>query len=117
MLCRTLGFSPDSTKLLTGSDDGHMKLYAISISNATLLGSMSGHVSWVISVSFSPDNEHLVSGSSDGCVKVWEVSTRQCVHTFKEHQDQVWGVKLNHSGDRLVSVSDDRTINVYAIPV
>ena len=92
-----------------------MKLY--DISNASLLGSMSGHVSWVISVSFSPDNEHLVSGSSDGCVKVWEVNTRQCVHTFSEHQDQVWGVKLNHTGDRLVSVSDDRTINVYAIPV
>ena len=86
LLSRSLDFSPDSTKLLTGSDDGHMKLY--DISNASLLGSMSGHVSWVISVSFSPDNEHLVSGSSDGCVKGWEVSSRQCTHTFKEHQDQ-----------------------------
>ena len=63
-----LHFSPDSSKLLTGSDDGHMKLY--DISNATQLGTMSGHTSWVISVHFSPDNEHFVSGSSDGTVKV-----------------------------------------------
>ena len=40
MPIRSLSFSPDSTKLLTGSDDGHIKLY--DISHATLLGTMSG---------------------------------------------------------------------------
>ena len=27
--------------------------------------------------------------SSDGQVKVWEVATKQCLHTFTEHSDQV----------------------------
>ncbi len=29
------------------------------------------------------------SSSSDKTVKVWDASTRQCVHTFKDHSDQV----------------------------
>ena len=45
------------------------------------------------------------------------MSTKQCVHTFKEHGDQVWSVRFNHNGDKLLSVSDDKTINVYSIPV
>ena len=81
---RSLAFSPDSTKLvsdsqdmtqrqlcfiqLTGSDDGHIKLY--DVVHATVLATMSGHTSWVLSVAFSPETEHFVSGSSDGCVKV-----------------------------------------------
>ena len=45
------------------------------------------------------------------------MSTKQCVHTFKEHSDQVWAVKFNTIGDKLLSVSDDKTINVYSIPI
>ena len=71
----------------------------------------------MISVHFCPDNEHFVSGSSDGTVKVWEAASKQCVHTFKEHGDQVWAVKFNTTGERLLSVSDDKVINVYSIPI
>ena len=59
MPIRSLTFSPDSQKLLTGSDDGHMKIYDVSHGN--LVATLSGHTSWVLSVAFSPDNEHFVS--------------------------------------------------------
>ena len=54
-----------------------------------LVGTLSGHTSWVLSVAFSPDNEHFVSSSADHTVRIWEGSTRQCIHTFSEHSDQV----------------------------
>ena len=55
-----------------------------------LVGTLSGHTSWVLSVAYSPDNEHFVSSSADHTVRVWKGSTRQCIHTFSEHTDQVY---------------------------
>lgn len=54
-----------------------------------MAGTLSGHASWVLSVAFSPDGKNFVSSSSDKTVKVWEVATKQCIHTFTEHADQV----------------------------
>lgn len=59
-----------------------------------MVGTLSGHASWVLSVAFSPDNQHFASGSSDHTVRIWESSSRQCLHVFNEHTDQV-RVKLN----------------------
>lgn len=87
MPIRSLSFSPDSMFLLTASDDGHLKLY--DVQQADVVGTLSGHASWVLSAAFSPDGKHFVSGSSDKTVKVWEVATKKCIHTFSEHQDQV----------------------------
>ena len=84
--------------------------------NAKITGTLCGHGSWVLSVAFSSDNLHIVSGSSDRTVKVWNKERMKCVHTFYEHQDQVWGVKYNPTATNIVSVSEDRSINIYEVP-
>lgn len=112
MSVRSLCFSPDSQMLLTASDDGHMKIY--DVAHSDIAGTLSGHASWVLCVSFSEDGKHFTSSSSDKTVKIWDVAERKCVHTFNEHKDQVWGVK--YSKDRVVSVSEDRSINLYDCP-
>lgn len=70
----------------------------------------------MLSVDFAPDGTHFVSSSSDKSVKVWELSSKQCVHTFNEHSDQVWGVKYNPDSNKIMSVSEDRNINIYDCP-
>ena len=59
MPIRSLTFSPNSQRLLTASDDCHMKIYEVAHGN--LAGTLSGHTSWVLSVAYSPDNEHFAS--------------------------------------------------------
>jgi len=74
-----------------------------------------------------------VSGSADNTVKLWALQDRQCIHTFTEHTDQVcfltsgkfkqfdnlflcsqvWGVKFSSDGKKILSVSEDKTINIY----
>ncbi len=39
-----------------------------------VIGTLSGHPSWVYSVAFSPDGKTLASGSSDTTIKLWDVS-------------------------------------------
>ena len=60
---------------------------------------------------------HLLSlSSSDKTVKVWELRNRDALHTFSEHNDQVFGVDYNHDGKLLASVSGDRSLIVYECP-
>ncbi|XP_015606734.1 WD repeat-containing protein 61 [Cephus cinctus] len=115
MPIRSLCFSPDSQLLLTASDDGHMKLY--DVKDANVAGTMSGHASWVLGVALSPDGQTFASSSSDHTVKIWELAQRQCLHTFNDHTDQVWMVKYHpEKKNMLVSVSEDKSINLYECP-
>jgi len=116
MPIRSLCFSPDSQLLLTASDDGHMKLY--DVKDANVAGTLSGHASWVLGVAFAPDGKKFASSSSDHTVKIWELAQRQCLHTFNDHADQVWSVKYHpEKNNMLVSVSEDKSINLYEYPL
>lgn len=76
---RTLGFGPvlsvawsrDGKYLAVGSKDAGVHLIATTWQ---VIGTLSGHTSWVYSVAFSPDGTTLASGSSDTTIKLWDVS-------------------------------------------
>lgn len=83
-----------------------------------MAGTLSGHASWVLGVAFAPDGKKFASSSSDHTVKIWELAQRQCLHTFSDHADQVWSVKYHPSRNNiLVSVSEDKSINLYEYPL
>lgn len=43
-----------------------------------------------LSINLNIDQYCSSCSSSDKSVKVWDAGTRTCVHTFFDHQDQVW---------------------------
>lgn len=118
MPVRSLVYSPaDPRVLFTASDDSHVHMY--DAEGKALLGSMSGHRSWVLSVDASPDGQAIATGSGDRTVRLWDLKMRQAVQTLTNHQDEVWGVAFlppggtGVSGTRLASVSDDKSISLY----
>ncbi|XWS70051.1 hypothetical protein CRYUN_Cryun03dG0016000 [Craigia yunnanensis] len=114
MPVRSLVFSPepDSRKLYSASDDGHVHIY--DAEGKAIIGAMSGHAGWVLSVDVRPDGEAIATGSSDKTVRLWDFKMRAAIQTMSNHTDQVWAVAFRPGeGGRLASVSDDKSISLY----
>ena len=112
---RALAFSADSQYLCTGSDDKHVHIYEMKKGECVCtLPQMSA---WILSLTFIKlaecKNSVVVAGLSDSRVLVWDWVKRECMFAFKDHADQCWGVES--VDDKLVTVSDDKSICVYKI--
>jgi WD40 repeat protein len=110
-------FSPDGTRLASGSRDD-IRIWDATPSQEAR--TFSGHTGSVRSVNFSPDGKRLAGASWDpttkqGGVKVWEARTGQELLTLQGHAGQVFRVVFSPDGKRLASGSGtwDDTKNAY----
>ena len=53
----------------------------------SLIGAMSGHASWVLSIEVSPDGLAVATGSSNRTVRLWDINMRTSVQTMSNHSD------------------------------
>lgn len=70
----TVAFSPDSTRLASGSTDNTVRLWNVGSGRAEGQP-MTGHAGMVTGVAFSPDGRRLASTAWDGTMRVWNVGT------------------------------------------
>ena len=82
-----MSFSPDGTRIVTGSDDKTAKVW--DARTGTPLLDLKGHTGGVTSVSFSPDGTRIVTGSEDKTAKVWDARTGTPLLELKGHTGAV----------------------------
>jgi len=96
-------FSPDGRWVLSGSDDGTVKLWDVVTGKE--VRTFAGHTDRISSVAFSPDGRQVLSGSNDETVKLWDMVTGREVRTFTGHTDPVCSVAFSPDGKQVLSGS------------
>ena len=110
----SVSFSPDGTKVASGSYDKTVKLW--DVTSGECLQTLEGHSNSVNSVSFSPDGTKVASGSEDETVKLWDVTSGECLQTLEGHSNWVRSVSFSPDGTKVASGSDDETIKIWVDP-
>lgn len=88
---RSVAFSPANKYLAAAGDARLIALY--DTQSGEQVASLSGHASWIMSLSWNWSGEFLLSGSYDGKAKIWSLERRECVATQTESEKCLWAVK------------------------
>lgn len=84
-------FAPSGARLLTGAEDGTVRLRDAATGAELWIG--SGHRGRVEACACSPDERWIVSGSADGTLRLWDARTGQEISRLRAHVSTVaWNV-------------------------
>jgi WD40 repeat protein len=106
-----VAFSPDGTRIVTGSRDHTARVWDARTGSLQL--ELKGHTDRVHSVAFSPDGTRIVTGSADQTARVWDVRTGLPQLELKGHVGNVMSVAFSPDGTRIVTGSTDHTARVW----
>lgn len=89
------------------------------MNNNTLVATLRGHTSCVMSLSFCVNNEiqMFVSGSRDYTIKLWDLPSNTCMHTLTGLKSTIFALAVFEREDKtiLISGSEDKTIKLWDV--
>jgi WD40 repeat protein len=112
-LVDTVAFSPDGHRLITGADDGSLRVW--DPRTRRQLDARTGHLGSVIDLAFSPDGATLATSSSDGTVRFWDGHTLEPIMTIAA--DAQGKLAFSPDGARIAYTADDGIVRVLALDI
>jgi WD40 repeat protein/transcriptional regulator with XRE-family HTH domain len=105
---RRVAFSPDSTLLVAGGEDG--QVYVWEARGGSLLQRLVGHQGAVIPVTFSPDGTQLASGGDSqggGELFVWDARSGERLSALQGLRGEVYAIAWHPVEKLLISGDSD----------
>jgi len=106
-----LEFSPDGTRLASGSKDQTVRLWDTDTGDE--LAILRKHTGWTNVLAFSPNGKRLASGSTDKRVHLWDTDTRELITTLTGHLNSIAALSFSPDGKTLASGSADGAIRFW----
>jgi hypothetical protein len=110
-LVESVVFSPNGTRIVTGSADKTAKVWDARIGTSLL--TLYGHTAGVFGVAFSPDGKRIVTSSADKTAKVWDAQIGTPLLELKGHTNFVKCVAFSRDNTRIVTGSYDKSAKVW----
>lgn len=105
-------FSPDSTLLVSGADDGVVRVWRVG--DGECIYTLKEHEEPVYSALFAPNLSYVASGSTDGTVRVWKFAGERCQHVLDFN---VWTTSIHISPDSkfIAGASSSDVIQIWSV--
>ena len=105
----TISISSNGQWLLSGADDGTVKLWDLNARRElrTFLGKGNGAV---CAAAFLPDSKTFVSATTDGTITWWDVATGMKLNEFVKQSRPLTRVVLSPDGTTIASIEDESPI-------
>lgn len=102
---RSAQFFDGGNKLVTGSDDGSLKIWNLDDRSFEIFDEIEGHI---YDLQISPQEDYLVTGHTNGRVALWNISEKKKSWAQGYHNGEtVNHVCFSHDGLNIISSSSD----------
>jgi len=110
-LILAVAFSPDGTRLASGSTDTTVRLWDTTGDRDPM--TLQKHTGPTNVLAFSPDGKMLASGSTDKTVQLWDTTTGEPRATLTGHLNGITALAFSPDGRTLVSGSTDGALRFW----
>ncbi|MEO0351445.1 MAG: WD40 repeat domain-containing serine/threonine-protein kinase [Cyanobacteria bacterium P01_A01_bin.15] len=98
--------------LCSASNDGTVRLW--NLNSGKLTHSLT-RLGWQpTDLAIAPP--YLIISNGTGQITLWDLEQLTLCHTFSQHQDWISGIATSANGQRLASISRDRTLRLWSLP-
>jgi WD40 repeat protein len=110
---RALEITLDSQMIITGSEDGTIKLSLLNVSKH--VATLSGHFGSIESLAVSPIAPNiLASGALDGMLNIWDLTSYKLRHTC-QHPEGIVKVQFLKESNLVASSSIDGILRIWDV--